>query len=106
MEHSRLAIATAPYLQLRIELTLKAYILDHPLRGRMPCPLSEKKELIYLLAKSVSMDQETGITEEARKLSQGHRKALTGLAFMALRVTRWDDKIKDALLKLVEASAP
>ncbi|KAL8864735.1 MAG: hypothetical protein Q9174_007242, partial [Haloplaca sp. 1 TL-2023] len=53
VERVKLAQAAAPYLILRVRLVLKAYICDHPLRGRMPQPLSQKREMHYVLKKIV-----------------------------------------------------
>lgn len=51
----KLAQAAAPYLILRAGLTLRAYIADQPLRGRMPQPLSQRKELLYVLKELVAL---------------------------------------------------
>jgi hypothetical protein len=51
----KLAQAAAPYLILRAGLTLRAYIADQPLRGRMPQPLSQRRELLYILEALVRM---------------------------------------------------
>ena len=48
-ERIRLARAAAPYLILRTGLVLKAYVLDHPLRGRAPQPGSQKVCLALVL---------------------------------------------------------
>jgi len=52
-ELQRLAKAVAPWLIWRVGLVLCRYISDHPLRGRMPQPASQKKEMLYLLDKFV-----------------------------------------------------
>lgn len=45
----RLARTAAPYLILRCALTLRSYVADQPLRGRMPQPLSQRRELERIL---------------------------------------------------------
>lgn len=50
-ERSMLARTTMPYLLLRCALPLKRYIADQPLRGKMPTPMSQRLELLYLLKK-------------------------------------------------------
>lgn len=45
----RLARTAAPYLTLRCALTLRAYVAEQPLRGRMPQPLSQRRELERIL---------------------------------------------------------
>ncbi|KAI9853699.1 MAG: hypothetical protein M1830_006644, partial [Pleopsidium flavum] len=57
-ERIKLAQAAAPFLILRAAIVLKAYIADQPLRGRMPQPMSQKRELIYILRKLVELDSE------------------------------------------------
>ena len=43
----KLAEAAAPLLVLRLAIPLRAYIVDQPLRGRRPQPLSEVDELLF-----------------------------------------------------------
>jgi hypothetical protein len=45
----KLAQSAAPHLVLRFALPLKAYIVDQPLRGSMPQPLSQIEELLFCL---------------------------------------------------------
>ncbi|CZT43127.1 probable MON2 Peripheral membrane protein with a role in endocytosis and vacuole integrity [Rhynchosporium secalis] len=70
----KLAQAAAPYLILRAGLTLRAYIADQPLRGRMPQPLSQRRELLYILKALVKLSCEpeaipdsTGVESEGKK---------------------------------------
>ncbi|KAK6407815.1 Endocytosis and vacuole integrity protein [Elasticomyces elasticus] len=46
-EDKELAQAAAPLLILRLAIPIRAYIADHPLRGKSPQPLSELEELLY-----------------------------------------------------------
>ncbi|KAI4239845.1 MAG: hypothetical protein LQ352_007769, partial [Teloschistes flavicans] len=55
-ESIRLARAAAPYLMLRVGVVLKAYIYDQPLRGLMPQPLSQKREMQHVLEKVVGLE--------------------------------------------------
>ncbi|KAI0193128.1 hypothetical protein F4808DRAFT_442544 [Astrocystis sublimbata] len=52
-ETYRLARTGSEYLLLRAALTLRTYIADQPLRGRMPQPLSQRKELSRILERLV-----------------------------------------------------
>ncbi|KAG6010887.1 hypothetical protein E4U21_002556 [Claviceps maximensis] len=52
---NRIASTTAPFLILRCASTLRAYIADQPLRGHMPQPLSQRKELIWTLQKLIEL---------------------------------------------------
>jgi hypothetical protein len=45
----RLSQAAASYVVLRFALPLKAYIVDQPLRGSLPQPLSQIEELLFCL---------------------------------------------------------
>lgn len=54
----KLVQAAAPYLFLRAGVTLQAYIVDQPLRGMMPQPLTQRKELLYILRTLVALKLE------------------------------------------------
>ncbi|KAJ4305980.1 Endocytosis and vacuole integrity protein [Collariella sp. IMI 366227] len=55
---ARVAHTTTPYLLLRTALTLRAYISDQPLRGRMPQPRSQRRELCRVLGSLVGLESE------------------------------------------------
>ncbi|KAI5808843.1 hypothetical protein DFH27DRAFT_509927 [Peziza echinospora] len=55
-ERLRLANLTAPYLNLRVTLILNNFISDQPLRGRMPQPIAQRKEMLYILRRLVDLD--------------------------------------------------
>ncbi|KAI2474711.1 Sec7-N domain containing protein [Pyrenophora tritici-repentis] len=57
-ERVKLAQAAAPYLILRCALPLKTYIADHPLRGRMPAPESQRRELLFVLSELEKLESE------------------------------------------------
>lgn len=48
-ERVRLAQAAAPWLVLRLAIPIRAYVVDQPLRGSMPIPLSQVEELLFCL---------------------------------------------------------
>jgi hypothetical protein len=50
-----LAKAACPYLILRSALPIKSYNADQPLRGLMPQPLSQRKELLFVLGQLVEL---------------------------------------------------
>ncbi|PHH73715.1 hypothetical protein CDD80_3618 [Ophiocordyceps camponoti-rufipedis] len=54
----RIASVAAPLLTLRCALTLRAYAADQPLRGKMPQPLSQRRELVWMLRKLVALRSE------------------------------------------------
>lgn len=105
-ERIRLAQAAAPYLILRVGIILKAYTLDQPLRGRMPQPLSQKKEMLYILQKFVELDSEPkaippvpGVTSDHKK----HLHRLYPLVMMALKAAWRDEEMTRALQRLLDA---
>ena len=101
----RVASAAAPFLMLRCALTLRSYVADQPLRGKMPQPLSQRKELIWALRKLVELESEadaipalTGAEGENRK----HLLRLYPLMVRALAVGG-DDKVLGLLREALEA---
>ena len=105
-ERVRLAQAAAPYLILRAGLTLKAYVLDQPLRGRAPQPYSEKLEMFHLLDKLVELKCEPKAFADAGSVVSLHRKhlyQLYPLVTKALRAAFRDDEMTKALGKVLDA---
>ncbi|KAK7747500.1 Endocytosis and vacuole integrity protein [Cytospora paraplurivora] len=92
----RLARTAAPYLMLRCALTLRAYVADQPLRGRMPQPLSQRRELERILRCLIQLQSDpqaiTGFSridsEKAR-----HLYRLYPMLVKAAMVNPGDDKI-------------
>jgi hypothetical protein len=96
----KLAQAAAPYLILRAGLTLRAYIADQPLRGLMPQPLSQRKELLYILKALVKLECEPeaipdtpGVDSEGRK----HLYRLYPLLAKAVRAAARDQEVLEWL---------
>ncbi|KAI1848856.1 hypothetical protein JX266_005284 [Neoarthrinium moseri] len=75
----RLARVVAPYLILRAALTLRAYIADQPLRGRMPQPLSQRKELGHILERVVELQSESEAIPDCTNVESETRKHLMRL---------------------------
>ena len=102
----RLAQAAAPYLILRAGLTLKAYVLDQPLRGRMPQPWSQKRELLYVLRKLIELDSEPGAIPDAPGIASTRKKhlhRLYGMVVRATEVSKRDGEVTTALKTFLEA---
>ena len=100
-----LAQATVPYLILRCGLTLKAYITDQPLRGRLPQPWSQKEEMLYILRKLIELDSEpraipfmAGVVSEHKR----HLYRLYPLLMKALQAARRDEEMAMALREVLE----
>ncbi|SPO04815.1 related to MON2 Peripheral membrane protein with a role in endocytosis and vacuole integrity [Cephalotrichum gorgonifer] len=74
--HTRIARTAAPYLILRSSLTLRAYVSDQPLRGRMPQPLSQRKELLHVLAMLTDLRSENEAIPDVEGVESENRKHL------------------------------
>ena len=104
-QHVKLAQAAAPYLILRAGLTLRAYIADQPLRGRMPQPLSQRRELLYILRALVKLRCEPeaipdtpGIDSEGKK----HLHRLYPLLAKAVRAAARDQELLEYIGKALD----
>lgn len=75
----RLARTVAPYLILRCALSLRAYIADQPLRGRMPQPLSQRKELSFILSSLLTLHSEPDAIPDTANVDSESRKHLLRL---------------------------
>ncbi|GAP88383.1 putative endosomal peripheral membrane protein [Rosellinia necatrix] len=75
----RLARTAAPYLILRAALTLRTYIAEQPLRGRMPQPLSQRKELARILGRLVDLRSEPKAIPDMANVESDGRKHLLRL---------------------------
>ena len=106
VERVKLSQAAAPYLILRVGITLKAYISDQPLRGRMPQPASQRTELLCILQKLIELKLEPKAIPDAPGVVSKHRKHLYriyGLVGKALVVARNDYELQGALSQIIEA---
>ncbi|KAI0907369.1 endosomal peripheral membrane protein [Ustulina deusta] len=84
----RLARTAAPYLILRAALTLRTYIADQPLRGRMPQPLSQRKELARMLERLVELKSEPEAIPDTPNVESDGRKHLLRLYPLIVGATR------------------
>lgn len=101
----KLAQAAAPYLILRASLTLRAYIADQPLRGRMPQPLSERRELLFVLKELVALKCEPEAIPEAQGVeSEGrrHLHRLYPLLAKAVRAAAADQEVLEWIGKALD----
>lgn len=97
----RLAKAAAPYLILRLGLTLKMYIHDQPMRGRIPQPWSQKKEMLYILRKMVELRVEPSALDGGAMspdlMQRKHLLRLYPLLLKALEAARSDEEMIQAI---------
>ncbi|KAJ8111541.1 hypothetical protein ONZ43_g5598 [Nemania bipapillata] len=84
----RLARTAAPYLILRAALTLRTYVADQPLRGRMPQPLSQRKELARILERLVELKSEPEAIPDTPNVESDGRKHLLRLYPLIVSATR------------------
>ncbi|KAK1634096.1 endosomal peripheral membrane protein [Colletotrichum phormii] len=77
--HISIARTVAPFLILRAALTVRAYIADQPLRGRMPQPLSQRKELLRVLRQLVDLTSESDAIPSTPNVDSDGRKHLLRL---------------------------
>ena len=100
-----LAKAAAPYLILRASLTLRAYIADQPLRGLMPQPLSQRKELLYILKALVELECEVEAIPDTPGIEgdgKNHLYRLYPLLAKAVRVAARDQEVLEWLGKALD----
>ncbi|KAI1452230.1 hypothetical protein F4805DRAFT_472627 [Annulohypoxylon moriforme] len=105
--HVRLARTAAPYLILRAALTLRAYIADQPLRGRMPQPLSQRKELSRMLERLVELRSEPEAIPDTANVESESRKHLLRLypllvSASSVAGTSGDEGVSKLLTKALE----
>ena len=96
--HVRLARTAAPYLILRCALSLRAYVADQPLRGRMPQPLSQRRELTRILRCLVELKSEPEAIPDTPNVDSESRKHLLRLypllvGSVQVAGTAGDDKV-------------
>jgi len=99
-ERIKLSQAAAPYLILRTALPVKGYIADQPLRGRMPQPLSEREELLFILRELRQMKSEPKAIPDAEGAKSIHRKHLIRLSPLITRAIGVASRDPVALLEL------
>jgi hypothetical protein len=104
-ERVKLAQAAAPYLILRAALTLKAYIADQPLRGRLPAPETQRRELVFTLKELKTLKSEPQAIPDAPGVTSAHRKhlhRLYPLLVRATKVARRDAEVFEHLVELTD----
>lgn len=100
----KLAQAATPFLILRAGITLKAYVYDQPLRGRMPQPRSQKQELLHILQKLQKLNSQPRAISDTSGVITEHQKHLHRLYPLIVRATKaaWrDEDITMALIRIL-----
>lgn len=94
---TKLSQAAAPYLVVRAGLTFKAYNADQPLRGMMPQPLSQRKELLWLLKELVELRCEQDAIPETPHVKTDARRHLHRLFPLLAKMVRTAAKDEEVL---------
>ncbi|ORX95407.1 hypothetical protein BCR34DRAFT_195837 [Clohesyomyces aquaticus] len=105
-ERIKLAQAVAPYFILRAALPLRMYVADHPLRGRMPMPESQRHELLFVLRALGELKSEPAAIPDVEGVKSRFRKHLHRLYPLLVKVSnvaRADRQVFEGAAKLLEA---
>ncbi|KAI1171013.1 hypothetical protein F4777DRAFT_82837 [Nemania sp. FL0916] len=94
----RLAKTASPYLILRAALTIRAYTADQPLRGCMPQPRSQRKELARILEQLVKLKSEPEAIPATPGVESEGRKHLLRLYPLIVNATRVSAQSGDAAI--------
>ncbi|OQO04930.1 hypothetical protein B0A48_07948 [Cryoendolithus antarcticus] len=105
--HEKLAQATAPWLILRLAISIRAYIADQPLRGSWPQPLSELEELLFCFEQIGKLELHPEAIQQSKTSGgKAHLPYLYPLLVKALRVSggEWYGaaEVREPLQKLLE----
>ncbi|ROT43768.1 hypothetical protein SODALDRAFT_270010 [Sodiomyces alkalinus F11] len=84
----RMARVAAPLVILRAGLTLRGFIADQPLRGRMPQPLSQRRELLHVLRALVDLRSRPEAIPDAPNVDCESRKHLLRLYPLLVQTVR------------------
>ncbi|KAL5120274.1 Endocytosis and vacuole integrity protein [Pleosporales sp. CAS-2024a] len=101
----KLAQAAAPYVILRAALPLKTYIADQPIRGRMPTPEAERRELLFVLKALGHLRSEPQAIPDAPGVRSKHHKHLHRLYPLlnkASRVAKQDGEMFEHVMRLMD----
>ncbi|KFZ05668.1 hypothetical protein V501_08143 [Pseudogymnoascus sp. VKM F-4519 (FW-2642)] len=93
----KLAQAAAPFFILRAGVTIRAYVADQPLRGCMPQPLSQRKELLCILKALVDLRCEPDAIPDAPGVESDSKKHLHRLYPLLAQAVRAAGRDQEAL---------
>ncbi|OBT69413.1 hypothetical protein VE03_01175 [Pseudogymnoascus sp. 23342-1-I1] len=93
----KLAQAAAPFFILRAGVTIRAYVADQPLRGCMPQPLSQRKELLWILKALVDLRCEPDAIPDAPGVESDNKKHLHRLYPLLAQAVRAAGRDQEAL---------
>lgn len=93
----KLAQAAAPFFILRAGVTIRAYVADQPLRGCMPQPLSQRKELLWIFKALVDLRCEPDAIPDAPGVESDSKKHLHRLYPLLAQAVRAAGRDQEAL---------
>ncbi|KAM3515481.1 hypothetical protein MY11210_000854 [Beauveria gryllotalpidicola] len=101
---ARVASAVAPFFIIRCALTLRAYVADQPLRGKMPQPLSQRRELLWTLQKLVDLHSEADAIPALKGTQSTSRKHLLRLYPLLVKglVAGGDEQVLELLREALD----
>ncbi|CAI6081639.1 unnamed protein product [Clonostachys chloroleuca] len=101
----RMASTAAPFFIIRCALVLRAFIADQPLRGHMPQPLSQRKELLLVLTKLVALRSESEAIPALDGVESNNKKHLLRLYPLLVKAgaVSSDETVSGLLRKALEA---
>lgn len=104
VDRLKFAQTVGPFLILRAGITLKAYMYDQPLRGRMPQPRSQKQELLLVLQRLQELKAEPRAIPDSSGIISEHKKhlhILYPLMIQAMDAAWRDEEVSMALRRIL-----
>nr|POE47555.1 protein mon2 like [Quercus suber] len=107
--YSNLAQTAAPFLIFRLAVPIRSYIVDQPLRGRRPQPLSEVEELLFSLKQIRELDLRSKAlsTQPGQADRRAHFRFLYPLLIKAAAIAGdrrvGSEKIQHAVIQVLES---
>ncbi|KAJ4158623.1 uncharacterized protein LMH87_009141 [Akanthomyces muscarius] len=101
---ARIASSVAPFFILRCALALRAYVADQPLRGKMPQPVSQRRELLWTLRRLVDLRSESDAIPALNGAQSTSRKHLLRLYPLLVKglVAGGDEKVLELLREALD----
>ncbi|KAL5629544.1 hypothetical protein BROUX41_001150 [Berkeleyomyces rouxiae] len=97
-----IATSVAPSVSVRCALTMRMYIADTPLRGRMPQPVFQRRELLHILGRLLELHSEKKALPPTAKVQTQTRKHLVILLPLLVQTAQTAGESGDEpVLKLV-----
>lgn len=101
---ARIASSMAPFFIIRCALALRAYVADQPLRGKMPQPVSQRRELLWTLRRLVDLRSDSDAIPALSGAQSANRKHLLRLYPLLVKglVAGGDEKVLELLREALD----